>query len=144
MEPKWSQKGIQKAMIFWRGFRTPLETSTELRRNFEGAAGVTLSPADPPGRRHIIKDYCTIISKDGWLAGSNTPRAVGPANFPPHLFSILFLLYFVILLSVFMNFCSIYTYTIHTYVHMHAAQMHMHTRTNLLSHACVLLLVPYL
>ena len=85
MQPKWSQKGIQKSMIFWLGFRTPLETSTELRRNFEGtasvAAAVTLSPADPPGRRHIIKDYCTIISKDGWLAGSNTPRAVGPANF---------------------------------------------------------------
>ena len=31
MEPKWSQKGIQKSMIFWLGFRTPLETSTELR-----------------------------------------------------------------------------------------------------------------
>ena len=45
------------------------------------AAAVTLSPADPPGRRHIIKEYCTIISKDGWLTGSNTPRAVGPANF---------------------------------------------------------------
>ena len=81
MEPKWSQKGIKKSMIFWLGFRTPLETSAELRRNFEEAAAVTLSPADPPGRRHIIKDYCTIISKDGWLAGSNTPRAVGPANF---------------------------------------------------------------
>ncbi len=85
MEPKWSQKGIQKSMIFWLGFRTPLETSAGLRGDCEGTAGVaasvTLSPADPPGRRHIIKDYCTIISKDGWLAGSNTPRAVGPANF---------------------------------------------------------------
>ena len=30
MEPKWSQKGIQKSMIFWLGFRTPLETSAEL------------------------------------------------------------------------------------------------------------------
>ena len=56
-------------------------TSTELRGDCEGTSGVTLSPADPPGRRHIIKDYCTIISKDGWLAGSNTPRAVGPANY---------------------------------------------------------------
>ena len=38
MEPKWSQKGIQKSMIFWLGFRTPLETSTELRRNFDGTS----------------------------------------------------------------------------------------------------------
>ena len=74
------QKGIEKSMIFWLVFRTPLETSTELRRSFDGTSAVTLAPADPPGRRHIIKDYCTIISKDGWLAGSNTPRAVGPAN----------------------------------------------------------------
>ena len=33
------------------------------------AASVTLSPADPPGRRHIIKDYCTIISKEGLPQG---------------------------------------------------------------------------
>ena len=31
MEPKWSQKGIQKSMIFWLGFRTPLETSAGLQ-----------------------------------------------------------------------------------------------------------------
>ena len=31
MERKWSQKGIQKSMIFWLGFRTPLETLTGLR-----------------------------------------------------------------------------------------------------------------
>ena len=63
MEPKWSQKGIQKSMIFWRGFPTPLETSTELRRNFGEAASVTLSPADAPGRRHTIKEYCTITNR---------------------------------------------------------------------------------
>ena len=38
--------------------------SRERRRSVEGAARVTLSPADPPGRRHIIKEYCRIISKD--------------------------------------------------------------------------------
>ena len=81
MEAKWNQKGINKSMFFWLGFRTPLETSIFPRKGVGGAPGVTLSPADPPGRRHIIKDYCTKISKDGWLAGSNTPRAVGPANF---------------------------------------------------------------
>ena len=52
-----------------------------LRGGCEGAASVTLSPADPPGRRHIIKEYCTKTSKYGWLGGSNTPRAVGPANY---------------------------------------------------------------
>ena len=31
MEPKGSQKGINKSMIFWRRFRTPLETSGGLR-----------------------------------------------------------------------------------------------------------------
>ena len=45
------------------------------------AATATLFPADPPAPRHIIKDYCTIVSKDGWLTGSNMPRAVGPASF---------------------------------------------------------------
>ena len=38
-----------------------------LRRGCDGAAGVTLSPADPPGRRHIIKDYCTKTSKEDCL-----------------------------------------------------------------------------
>ena len=81
---KMEPKRYQKINVFWLGFRTPLETLAGLRGDCGGTAGVaasvTLSPADPPGRRHIIKDYCTIISKDGWLAGSNTPRAVGPAK----------------------------------------------------------------
>ena len=68
LEPKMSQKGIHKSMFFWLGFRMPPETLAELRRGGEEAAGVaatvTLSPADPPGRRHIIKEYCTITSKD--------------------------------------------------------------------------------
>ena len=69
MESKWSQKSIKKSMIFWLGFRTPLETSAELRGNFDEAAGVTLSPADPPGRRHIIKEYCRKTNKDGIACG---------------------------------------------------------------------------
>ena len=39
------------------------------RRSREEAASGTLSPADPPGRRHIIKEYCTITSKDGVACG---------------------------------------------------------------------------
>ena len=31
MEPKGSQKGINKSMMFWLSFRTPLETLTGLR-----------------------------------------------------------------------------------------------------------------
>ena len=73
--------GAKKASTNQCFFRSVFGPLWKHRRNFEGTSGVTLSPADPPGRRHIIKDYCTIISKDGWLAGSNTPRAVGPANF---------------------------------------------------------------
>ena len=38
--------------------------SRERRRSVDGSARVTLSPADPPGRRHIIKEYCRIINKD--------------------------------------------------------------------------------
>ena len=64
MEPNWSQKGIRKSMFFWLGFWKPLETSAWRRRSVGGASRVTLSPADPPGRRHIIKEYCRIISKD--------------------------------------------------------------------------------
>ena len=68
MEPTWSQKGIRKSMYFLARF---LEASgniggasTERRRSVETAARVTLSPADPPGRRLIIKEYCRIINKD--------------------------------------------------------------------------------
>ena len=81
MEPKCTQKGIQKSMFFWLGFWKPLETLMGLRGGCEGGCGCHTFSSRPPGRRHIIKDYCTIISKHGWLAGSNTPRAVGPANF---------------------------------------------------------------
>ena len=38
--------------------------SGERRGSVEGASTVTLSAADPPGRRHIIKEYCRIINKD--------------------------------------------------------------------------------
>ena len=38
--------------------------SRERRGSVGGSARVTLSPADPPGRRHIIKEYCRIINKD--------------------------------------------------------------------------------
>ena len=85
MEAKWSQNGAKKASTNQWFFGSVFGPLWKHRRDCDGAAGVaatvTLSPADPPGRRHIIKDYCTIISKDGWLAGSNTPRAVGPAIF---------------------------------------------------------------
>ena len=64
---------IQKSIFFWLGFWNPLETSGgsvggasgERRRSVGGASGVTLSQADHPGRRHIIKEYCRIINKDG-------------------------------------------------------------------------------
>ena len=65
MDPKWSQKGIQKSMFFWFGFWKPLETSAWRRRSVGVAATVTFSPAHPPGRPHIIKDYFRIINKDG-------------------------------------------------------------------------------
>jgi len=71
MEPKWSQNGIRKSMFFgsffgslWKHRRSVGGASAERRRSVGGAARVTLSPADPPGRRHIIKEYCRIISKD--------------------------------------------------------------------------------
>ena len=60
MEPKWRQKGIQKSMFFLMVFQRPLETLIFLRRVRDGsasvAASVTLSPADPPGRRHLSKN----------------------------------------------------------------------------------------
>ena len=40
------------------------------------------APADPPGRRHFTKEYCTIISQQGYGTGSDTPWAVGLAKFP--------------------------------------------------------------
>ena len=81
MEPKWSQNGIQKSMFFGVVFWVLPETSMGLRVGLGGAATGTLSPADPPGRRHFIKEYCTIIYKQGCSTRSNTPWAVGPANY---------------------------------------------------------------
>ena len=84
MEAKSIQNGAKKAstnQCFLARFSHPSGNIGGTAGGLRGvAAAVTLSPADPPGPRHIIKDYCTIISKDGWLEGSNTPRAVGPAN----------------------------------------------------------------
>ena len=60
LHPKWTQND-------------PLDTSAGLRGSCEKAssipAGITVSPADPPGRRHIIKEYCTITNKDGTACG---------------------------------------------------------------------------
>ena len=57
MELTWSQKGIQKSMFFVDGL-------PDASGDIGGTVGVTLSPTAPPGRRHIIKEYCTITSKD--------------------------------------------------------------------------------
>ena len=54
MEPKWSQKGIQKSMIFWLGFRTPLETSTELRRGFKDHTFSSRPPRAAPYYQRIL------------------------------------------------------------------------------------------
>ena len=68
MEPNLSQKGIRKINVFLARF---LEASGniggasgERRRSVGGASTVTLSPADPPGRRHLIKEYCIKTSKN--------------------------------------------------------------------------------
>ena len=48
------------------GLRVGCEwAASGLRVGLDGAAGGALSPADPPGRRHFIKEYCTIIYKEG-------------------------------------------------------------------------------
>ena len=71
MEPKWSQKGIRKSMFFgsvfeslWKHRRSVEGASAERRRSVDGASRVTFSPADPPGRRHIIKECCKIITQN--------------------------------------------------------------------------------
>ena len=56
LEPKLSHKAINRSKFFWLGFRMPLETLIFPRRAAGVAAGVTLSPADPPGRRHLSKN----------------------------------------------------------------------------------------
>ena len=81
IEAKLNQKGINKSMFFWFGFGMALETLMGLRGGCEWTAGGTLSPADPPGRPSCARGYQTKTGKEGWLGGSNTPRAVGPANF---------------------------------------------------------------
>ena len=75
MEPIWMPNGAKmeakwhpKSDVFCDGFPDAFGNiggaSTEPRRSRDGCAGVTLSPADPPGRRHIIKEYYTKTSKD--------------------------------------------------------------------------------
>ena len=57
LDAKWNQTWTTKASkkrCVCNGFPESLEW----------AARVTLSPADPPGRRHIIKEYCTKTSKN--------------------------------------------------------------------------------
>ena len=62
---KIHQKKHQQISVFLARF---LEASGNIDGSVETAAGVTLSPADPPGRRHIIKEYCRRINKDGAVA----------------------------------------------------------------------------
>ena len=64
MEPIWmpngakmEAKGHPKINVFFDGF-------PKASGNIDVFASVTLSPADPPGRRHIIKEYYTKTSKD--------------------------------------------------------------------------------
>ena len=61
MEPNLSQKGINNSMFFVDGFP---DSSGNIGGTASVAASVTLSRADPLGRRHIIKEYCTTTSKD--------------------------------------------------------------------------------
>ena len=75
MEPIWmpngakmEAKGDQKINVFFDGFPKASGNielfASEPRVSCGGSAGVTLSPAEPPGRRHIIKEYCTKTRKD--------------------------------------------------------------------------------
>ena len=57
MEPKRHPK----INVFFDGFS---DASGNIGGTATVAASVTLSPADPPGRRHIIKEYCIKTSKD--------------------------------------------------------------------------------
>ena len=79
MEPIWMPNGAKmeakrhpKINVFFDGFpkasgNIDLFATGPRRIRDESAtvaASVTLSPADPPGRRHIIKEYYTKTSKD--------------------------------------------------------------------------------
>ena len=79
-------------MIFWLGFRTPLETSIFPRESAGCSRGWYTFSSRPPRAKQLIKDYCTKESKDGWLAGSNTPRAVGSAYFSSLIFDLVVIL----------------------------------------------------
>ena len=81
MEPKSQPKVNVFLVRFWNGSGNIDGTAAGLRRVCGEAAGGTLSPADPPGRPSRARGYQTKTGKEGWLAGSNTPRAVGSANF---------------------------------------------------------------
>ena len=77
MEPKGHHKFNVFLVRFWNGSGNIDVTAAGLRG---GAATGPLSPAAPPGPS-CARGYQTKTGKEGWLGGSNTPRAVGPANF---------------------------------------------------------------
>ena len=54
MEPTWSQKGINKSMISWLGFRTPLETSMELRRGCKDHTFSSRPPRAAPYYQRLL------------------------------------------------------------------------------------------
>ena len=58
---KMEAKGHPKGDVFFDVFS---DASGNIDLFATVAASVTLSPADPPGRRHIIKEYYTKTSKD--------------------------------------------------------------------------------
>ena len=69
MEPIWMPNGAKMEAKGHPKINVFLGRFSDASGNIDGpatvAASVTLSPADPPGRRHIIKEYCTITNKDG-------------------------------------------------------------------------------
>ena len=74
MEPKWSQKGVKKSMIFWLGFRTPLETSAELRGDCECSRGRHTFSSRPP-RAAPYYQRLLYNNKQGRVACGMTERA---------------------------------------------------------------------
>ena len=80
MEPKRHQKFNVFLVRFWNGSGNIDGAAGGLRGGCVGSASGALSPADPPGRPSRARGYQTKTGKEGWLGGSNTPRAVGPAN----------------------------------------------------------------
>ena len=70
---KMDPKGDPKSDVFFDGFPDAFGnidgTAGGPRVSLECAARVTLSAADPQGRRHIIKEYRTKTNKDGIACG---------------------------------------------------------------------------